>query len=226
MFKTRDAKTWQREFPVGFPVRVFASKLLVITIFARIESRCVIKARAIFHSKIRTDLQTNTICFTPQQLLKPSFLRRLPSGDGSCCNKNLVSVFTLKQNIGDTSHGFTNIKSNRNISRSEMLSSSYISVKLIKMNIFPRKTKGGRCILSKVVDWVTRPEYHGCWWHDETRSQGLYSLSGKTSYRKISWTLEAARFEFRLFQSLWNLTGTSGAALPIYLLNIRAIRFL
>ena len=30
------------------------------------------------------------------------------------------------------------------------------------------------------------------------RQQGLYSLSGKTSYRKISWSLEAAKFEFRL----------------------------
>ena len=30
--------------------------------------------------------------------------------------------------------------------------------------------------------------------------QGLYSLSGKTSYRKISWSLEAARFGFKLFQ--------------------------
>ena len=28
----------------------------------------------------------------------------------------------------------------------------------------------------------------------------LYSLSGKTSYRKISWSLEAARFGFKLFQ--------------------------
>ena len=37
---------------------------------------------------------------------------------------------------------------------------------------------------------------------------GLYSLSGRTSYRKISWILEAARFGFRPFQSLWNLTGT------------------
>ena len=41
---------------------------------------------------------------------------------------------------------------------------------------------------------------------------GLYSLSGKTSYRKISWSLEPARFGFKLFQSLWNLTGTSAAA--------------
>ena len=35
---------------------------------------------------------------------------------------------------------------------------------------------------------------------------GLHSLSGRTSYRKFSWSLGAARFGFRLFQSLWNLT--------------------
>ena len=55
---------------------------------------------------------------------------------------------------------------------------------------------------------------------------GLYSLSGKTSYRKISWSLEAARFGFELFQSLWNLAGTSAALLPRCLSNFRAIRLL
>ena len=58
--------------------------------------------------------------------------------------------------------------------------------------------------------------------HEAT--QGLYSLSGKTSYRKISWSLEAARFGFKLFQSLWNLAGTSAALLPRCLSNFRAIR--
>ena len=53
---------------------------------------------------------------------------------------------------------------------------------------------------------------------------GLYSLSGKMSYRKISWSLEAARFGFKLFQSLWNLAGTSAALLPRCLSNFRAIR--
>ena len=47
MFKARDAKAWQREFPVGSPV--CGSNLLLINIFldivARIESRCVIKAK-------------------------------------------------------------------------------------------------------------------------------------------------------------------------------------
>ena len=45
--------------------------------------------------------------------------------------------------------------------------------------------------------------------------QGLYSLSGKTSYRKISWSLEAAIFGFKLFQSLWNLAGTSAAEVSV-----------
>ena len=53
--------------------------------------------------------------------------------------------------------------------------------------------------------------------------QALYSPSCKTSYRKISWSLEAARFVFKLFQSLWNLAGTSAAALPRCLSNFRAI---
>ena len=54
--------------------------------------------------------------------------------------------------------------------------------------------------------------------------QGLYSLSGKTSYRKISRSLEAAGFGFKLFQSLWNLAGTSAELLPRCLSNFRAIR--
>ena len=42
MFKARDAKTWQRSFPLGFPVTICASNLLsiniVFDIVARIES--------------------------------------------------------------------------------------------------------------------------------------------------------------------------------------------
>ena len=56
--------------------------------------------------------------------------------------------------------------------------------------------------------------------------QGLYSLSVKTSYHEISRSLEAARFGFRLFQSLWHLAGISAAALPRRLPNFRAIRSL
>ena len=55
-------------------------------------------------------------------------------------------------------------------------------------------------------------------------SLGLNSLSGKTSYCKISRNLDAARFGFRLFRSLRNLTGTPAAALPRCLSNLKAIR--
>ena len=54
-------------------------------------------------------------------------------------------------------------------------------------------------------------------------TQGLYSLSGKTSYRQISWSLEAARLDVAIIVSFWNLTGTSAAAVPRYLSNFRAI---
>ena len=54
--------------------------------------------------------------------------------------------------------------------------------------------------------------------------QGPVSISKKTSYRKISWSLEAARFVFRIVWSLWNLTGTSAALLPMCLSNFKSIR--
>ena len=41
----------------------------------------------------------------------------------------------------------------------------------------------------------------------------LYSINWLTSYCKISWSLDAARFGFRLFLSLWNLTAISAVAL-------------
>ena len=37
--------------------------------------------------------------------------------------------------------------------------------------------------------------------------QGLYSLSGKMSYRQISRSLEAARFDVTIIVSLWKVTG-------------------
>ena len=47
-----------------------------------------------------------------------------------------------------------------------------------------------------------------------TWTLGLYSLSGRTSYRTISWSLEAARLGVIMIVSLWNLTGISAALLP------------
>ena len=59
-------------------------------------------------------------------------------------------------------------------------------------------------------DTLSRPWLHHCnEMHDVF--QGLYSLNGRTSYRKMLWSLESARCWFRLFQSLWNSTGISAA---------------
>ena len=61
---------------------------------------------------------------------------------------------------------------------------------------------------------------------EERRSSNpnLYSFSGRTTNCKTSWSLEAARFGFRFFQSLWNLTGSSAAPQPRCLSSFRAIR--
>ena len=58
---------------------------------------------------------------------------------------------------------------------------------------------------------------------DQQHDLGLYSLSGKTSYRQISWSLEAARLCVIMIVSHWNLTGISAALLPSCLSNCRAI---
>ena len=42
-------------------------------------------------------------------------------------------------------------------------------------------------------------------------------------HRLIWWSLEAVRFDFRLFKSLWNLIGNSAAAMSWCLSNFRAI---
>ena len=57
-----------------------------------------------------------------------------------------------------------------------------------------------------------------------SRTLGPVSIYENTSYRKISWSLEVARFVFRIVRSLWNLTGTSAAFLPMCLSNFKAIR--
>ena len=54
-------------------------------------------------------------------------------------------------------------------------------------------------------------------------AQGMHSLSERTSCHKSSWSLEATKFGFRLFQLLWNLAGTSEALLPRCLSIFRAI---
>ena len=63
------------------------------------------------------------------------------------------------------------------------------------------------------------------WYHWRNHLE-LYSLSVRTSYRKISRNLEAPRFGLNNFQSLWNLTGTSAASLSSCLSKCRAMRSL
>ena len=52
---------------------------------------------------------------------------------------------------------------------------------------------------------------------------GGVSISDKTSYCNISWSLEVARLIFRTIALIWNLTGASAAPLPMCLSNFRAI---
>ena len=46
-------------------------------------------------------------------------------------------------------------------------------------------------------------------------SLSLYSLSSKTTYRQISWSLKATRLDAIMIVSLWNLTGSSAAEVPV-----------
>ena len=52
---------------------------------------------------------------------------------------------------------------------------------------------------------------------------GLYSLSGKWSYRQILWNLKAMRFNVIMIVSLWNLTGILATLLSWCLSNFRVI---
>ena len=61
------------------------------------------------------------------------------------------------------------------------------------------------------------PCHNGCWRFGDTRNQGPVSIYDKTFFRKISWSLEAARL------GSLSLTGASTALLPGCLSNFRAI---
>ena len=56
-------------------------------------------------------------------------------------------------------------------------------------------------------------------------AQGPVSLSNKTSYSKISLSLEAARFVFRIVRSLWNLTGALAAVLLMCVSNFKVMQW-
>ena len=81
-----------------------------------------------------------------------SFLQRLPSGNRSCSTQNLISVCTLKQTSGDMSCGFTNIKSNWNMSRSDWKCSPVHEIgKSVEVNIFYVNNRRGA-----LGEWVTQ----------------------------------------------------------------------
>ena len=50
------------------------------------------------------------------------------------------------------------------------------------------------------------------WWRMGVNKDISWAYVGRSSYRNISWSLEATRLGFRL-QSLWHLTGISAAAI-------------
>ena len=85
----------------------------------------------------------------------------LPSGERSCCNKNLVSVCTLKQLIGGISRGFTNIKPNQNMSISDWKCSPVYEYWLnhSKWTFSAKISEGGHCIFPKVSELVTWHAY-------------------------------------------------------------------
>ena len=67
------------------------------------------------------------------------------------------------------------------------------------------------------------------WWKTGDRpvpkpimTKDLYSLNGRTSHRKITWSLEAARWGV-IIVSLWNLISILAALLPMCLSNFKAI---
>ena len=82
-----------------------------------------------------------------------------------------------------------------------------------------------RSMLTQVMTCcLTAPSHYlnQCWLRNG--NQGPVSISDKTSYFKISWSLEAARFVIRIVRSLWNLAGTSAAPLPKCLSNFKVKR--
>ena len=79
--------------------------------------------------------------------------------------------------------------------------------------------------LARSNSWVHSKEItvtYGYWLN--TWDLGRVSISDMMSYCKISWSSEAARFVSRIVQSLWNLTGTSAASLPMCLSDFKAMR--
>ena len=90
---------------------------------------------SMFCFNVQTDMR-----FLLQQLLAPNFYNANPLDGGAASIKNLVSVWTLKQIIGGTSRGFISI------------------LHFISITFSAKISEAGRCIFSKVAEWVTRRE--------------------------------------------------------------------
>ena len=75
------------------------------------------------------------------------------------------------------------------------------------------------CII--VLRWFMKYIYH-CSTINQ-KYQGHVSISDKTSFRYISWSLEAARLVVFTITSLWILTGASVALLPRCMSSFRTI---
>ena len=72
--------------------------------------------------------------------------------------KNLMPVYTLKQSSGGTSRGFTNIKLNRSMFRSDWKCSPVYRYWLnqSKWTFSTEISKGTRYVFPKVCEWVTK----------------------------------------------------------------------
>ena len=93
----------------------------------------------------------------------------------------------------------------------------HISLIDLTRTIFLQDTHNNPHIMS-IVSWMTDQ----CLCHDCT-VYNRASISGMTSYRQSSWSLEAARFDIVMIVSLWHFTDISAALLPMCLSNFRAI---
>ena len=109
-----------------------------------------------------------TLCNTIRQRCDPEitapFYNAYPLETGAVvnCNLNLISVCTLKQSIGGTSSGFTNIKSNWNMSRSDWKCSPVHKYWLnqSKWTFSTYITEGVCYVYPRVGEWVTQREWY------------------------------------------------------------------
>ena len=86
-------------------------------------------------------------------------------------------------------------------------------------------------ILFALLDWTSNFSSFMYQWTEHNARiwipsrLGPVSISEKTSYHKISLSLEAARFVLKIIWSFWNFTGTSAVVLPSRLSNFKVMRW-